>query len=39
MAEQSEQLLNLMSEIILQYINVHRDEVSSEHIAEGEKEK
>lgn len=33
MTDQSEQLLNLMSEIILQYINVHRDEMSRENIA------
>lgn len=39
MSEQSEQLLDLMTEIILQYINVHRDKLSSEHIAENKEEK
>ena len=39
MAEQSEQILDLMTEIILQYINVHRDEESHEHIEVREEEK
>lgn len=39
MSEQSEQILDLMTEIILQYISVHRDEESHDHIAENEEEK
>ena len=38
MSEQSEQILDLLTEIILQYINVHRDEENREHIAVNEKE-
>lgn len=38
MSEQSEQILDLMTEIILQYLSVHRDKENREIIAVNEKE-
>lgn len=38
MSEQAEQILDLMKEIILQYISVHRDEESHDHIAVNKEE-
>lgn len=38
MTERSEQILELMAQIILQYLSTHEDEVSSETIAVKEKE-
>lgn len=38
MSEQSEQILDMMTEIILQYLSAHGDELSNEHIAVNKEE-